>query len=90
MCIWNIDKLKLTLGKDALSEHDQFKYLLANIIIGPLPIQFSTLHYEYKSYWVFTLFITICGIIYCFKRNSGNEGSQFLSRFLSVSFVIKF
>ena len=46
MYIWNIDKLKLNLGKDALSEHDQFKYLLANIIIGPLPIQFGTPHYE--------------------------------------------
>jgi len=88
MHIWNIDKLKKSLGKGTFPEDDQFKYLLANVIIGPLPIQFKTLHYEYKSYWLFTFAITIFGIIYCFNMNSGKKGSHFLSRFLSVSFVI--
>ncbi len=88
MYIWNIDKLKQALIKDTISEYEQFKYLLANIIIGPLPIQFKTLQYEYKSYWIVIHVITVCGIIYCFIKNNGKEGSHFLSKFLSVSFVI--
>lgn len=88
MYFWDINKLKMNLSSDKLSELEQFKYLLANMIVGPLFLQTSQLRYEHKINWIFSLVITVGGICYCYKMNKGSTGNLFLSRFLSIAFVV--
>ena len=88
MYFWDIDKLKANLSAGTLSNHDQFKYLLANMIFGPLLLQASQLKYEQDIDWVISLGITVGGVVYCYKMNKGKTGHHFLARFLSIAFVV--
>jgi hypothetical protein len=88
MYFWNIDKLKANLCAGTLSNHEQFKYLLANLIFGPLFFQIGQFKYEQDIDWIFSLAITVGGVVYCYKMNKGRIGHHFLVRFLSIAFVI--
>ena len=88
MVIWDIDKLKRALIHSNLPERDTFRYLMALIIIGLIPLPSHLQDGEFSSTWLINLIITFCGILYCYKKNMGDTGSYFLSRFVSISFVV--
>lgn len=88
MQIWDIQKLKQNLRADKLPEKDAFRYLLATIIIGliPIPTRLQSNDSEYN--WIIGLALTVAGLIYCYNKNNGSLGWNFLYRFVSIALVI--
>ena len=50
--------------------------------------QIGQFKYEQDIDWIFSLAITVGGVVYCYKMNNGRTGYHFLARFLSIAFVI--
>ncbi len=89
MYFWNIDKLTEQLISGELSEHEQFKYLMANSILYALAV----IQYEVPNQldtWcgIIGIFITILGLWFTYKCNGGPSGKNIIQRYLSVSFIV--
>ena len=89
MYFWNIKALKYQLAHDGLSQKDSLKYLLFLSVIGATPIpkppffsDASIIHH------LFGIVILMLGTIYCYKKNAGSIGIDFLSRYISLTFVV--
>ena len=90
MYIWNIKKLRKNL-ETWLSEKDNAKYLIANIIL--YMISWSMIPYMITTYyWLEIMLIyfllVIFWFIYTYKLNWWNNWKNYLSKYLSLSFVI--
>jgi len=89
MYFWNITALKQQLINSGLPELDSLKYLILLSLIGMIPIPkppyFSTGTF---LYYVFGAIIFIFGTVYCYRRNGGQSGKDFLARFVSLSWVV--
>ena len=89
MYFWNITALKQQLKNTGLTEIDSLKYLLLLSLIGMLPIPkppyFSTGTF---LYYVFGAVIFVAGTIYCYQKNGGPSGKDFLTRYISLSWVL--
>jgi hypothetical protein len=89
MYSWNINGLKQQLKNTGLTEVDSLKCLLLLSLIGMLPIPkppyFSTGTF---LYYVFGAVIFVVGTIYCYQKNGGLSGKDFLTRYISLSWVL--
>ena len=89
MYFWNIRQLKTELQKKSLSESESFKYLF--VTIATYSIAFIP-SYE-KNIWdiysaTTTAIITTIGLYYAYRCNKGKNGSNFLQKYLSLSWVV--
>lgn len=89
---WNIDRLKSDLANRGISKRHTIGYLICI-----LSYQISTWVLAYSesrviNLWdkidisVFSLLIII-GAIYCYRKNGGKNGSNFMSRYVSLAWV---
>jgi len=89
MYFWNIKALKHQLTEVGLSEADSMKYILFLSLLGliplPIPPSFSR---GIFIFYVINTFTLLCGILYCYRKNGGAKGKDFLSRFFSINFVM--
>jgi hypothetical protein len=89
MYFWNIKSLKHQLTEVGLSEADSMKYVLFLSLLGliplPMPSSFSSGTF---IFYVINTFTLSCGIFYCYRKNGGAKGKDFLSRFFSINFVM--
>lgn len=89
MYFWNINELKQQLKNNSLPDMDSLKYLLLLSLIGMLPIPkppyFTTGTF---FYYIFGAIIFVIGTLYCFRRNGGPSGKDFLARYISLSWVL--
>jgi len=89
MYFWNIKALKNQLTKGSFSESDSFKYFLVLSLIGSIPIPRPPFFSDGKFiHYVLGTIIFLCGIIYCYRKNGGAAGKDFLSRFFSLNLVV--
>jgi hypothetical protein len=89
MYFWRIDKLKAELCQGALPQRQQFHYYLAvsiltAVVMAPLP---AVNVYDVVS-WGIGVLVTLLGVIYLYRCNSGDRGVRFLERITSISFVV--
>lgn len=93
MYFWNTKTLASDIKKGELSEADQKNYYLGLSIIiliqiylglieGPRDFTFTAIEF------LLMLAITVAGINWAFKANGGNEGRDFIGRFVSLSFPV--
>ena len=90
MYFWNINRLKNDLTHGLLKESDSFTYLISYIIFIGITSVTSTLT-DYSSHLYYTLvglLICICGTTYVYFRNGGAKGKNFLSRYISIQWVV--
>lgn len=89
MYFWDIKGLKNHLSSTSLSQHESLKYLLVLSFLGiiplPRPPYFSEGNFLYFSLGAAEL---ICGTIYAYVKNGGAQGQDFLSRYVSLSWVM--
>lgn len=89
MYIWKIDKLKEELIAGELSEREKFKYLAVSVMLyGLAMIRFSNPNHVDTWSGVGAAIITIAGLFFIYKCNGGDNGKEFLIRYLSISLVI--
>ena len=94
MYFWNIENLKKDISEDRLSEKDRFIYVLIPLLLLALTIE-TTRHTmgENINHWdiidsTFNVLIILIGAIFSFKANGGSNGSDFLGKYFSISFVM--
>ncbi|MFC1608671.1 hypothetical protein ACFL2R_03465 [Patescibacteria group bacterium] len=90
MYFWKIDKLTADLAKTSLSEKESLKYLVAPIVFGLI---MSLVPSGAENGWdVFSNIvfgaIIILGTIKMYKVNGGNNGKDFLQRYVAISWVV--
>lgn len=91
MYFWKIDNLKKDLIKKPLSEKEQFKYLIATIILFNLALA-TNLLMENSIWNIYSVIISgivdIFGMFFLYRINGGSNGKYFLQRLLSLGWVI--
>lgn len=88
MYFWNISALKEDLINNKLNEREDFRYLMAMVIlltVGRYPFETSNTFDTYS--WLIELFIMALGTFICFKANGANDGKYFLQRYLPIAWV---
>ena len=89
MYIWKIEDLKKDLKQGPLSEKESFKYLLAFLFfvsLGAIPMEGSN-KWDLYSALAFGA-ITILGTWYLYICNGGEQGKNFVERYLSLGLVV--
>jgi hypothetical protein len=94
MYLWKIEKLKDELKANNLSQKDGLLYLLISTLFLSIVMEIS----EYMEsiipnifhilMSVSTIMIPLVATILIFKSNGGDCGTDFLGRFISISFVV--
>ncbi len=90
---WNLQALKMELGKGNLPQPQAFMYLLVSsmstsLVLGSTPEWAIITGWQGILLWALGLAITGYGIFYCYRANGGADGMDFLSRFISLGWVI--
>jgi hypothetical protein len=89
MYFWNIASLKKDLNSRPLSQLDSLKYFLVLSFLGMIPLPkppyFSEGNLVYFTFGAATL---ILGTIYAYFKNGGSQGQDFISRYVSLSWVM--
>ncbi len=90
MYFWSIKGLKKSLIEKPLSEYTAFLYLLLFVFFTAILTDFSD---KAQDVWgITTEFVAIgavvIGTIYCFIKNGGSSGSDFLKRYFSIGWVV--
>lgn len=94
MYFWKIDNLKKDLVNEKVTEKDLFCYLLIPAVFIMIMMELALwLPPEEGNHWdlilsVSNVLICFLGLIYCFVKNGGGMGKDFLKRYVSVSFVM--
>ncbi len=89
MYFWKINKLKEDLVKQPLLESESFKYLIATTIVYSLAIIPFGRNNIWDIYMVLIMgIITIMGVYYAYQCNKGSNGTNFLQKYLSISWVV--
>ena len=89
MYLWDINGLSNELVAGDLSESQKFRYLFASSVLYSLAaIQYSTPNEIDTWSGVITSFVTLIGLFYIYKVNGGEKGKNFLTRYLSISWVV--
>ena len=89
MYFWDIANLKKHLSSTPLSQHDSLKYLLVLSFLGMIPLPRPP-YFSEGNLLYFTLgaVVLICGTTYAYVKNGGAQGQDFLSRYVSLSWVM--
>jgi hypothetical protein len=88
---WRIGRLKAMLKRGPLPGRIAFQYVVAQAILiafaamlpGAWPLDLHA--------WLVraaTLGVTVCGIGYCYVRNGGGVGDDFMNRYFSIAWVV--
>jgi hypothetical protein len=91
MSFWNVEKLAIRLKKKEVLEKEKFLYFFIIMVVSTVSIYIPV---EYGSNWermmelLVILFITIVGMIACYKKNQRGDGEAFIERFFSLGFPI--
>tara|TARA_R110000751_G_scaffold304780_2_gene420510 strand:+ start:180 stop:638 length:459 start_codon:yes stop_codon:yes gene_type:complete len=89
MYIWKIDKLNEELVAGNMPEREVFKYLVASSILYALAmIQYSNPNSIDTWSGVAAGLVTLIGLFFIYKCNGGDNGKDFLIRYLSISWVV--
>jgi len=89
MYFWRIKQLKEELIQHGLSQKVLFQYMLIYFVLVSLQLFDSKVPTIYDTYHAgITLFLTVIGMMYAFKMNNGNDGTQFAERYFSIGFVV--
>jgi ABC-type dipeptide/oligopeptide/nickel transport system permease subunit len=82
---WNLQALKSELTQGPLAEPQAFKYLLAQALVVALAAGAVT-----RPWWICPATAAIAGFgtAYCYHANGGASGRDFLSRYVSLGWVI--
>ena len=82
---WNLQALKSELTQGPLAEPQAFKYLLAQALVVALAAGAVT-----RPWWICLANAAIAGFgtAYCYHANGGASGRDFLSRCVSLGWVI--
>ena len=92
MYFWRIDALKQYLTEHGQTDQQTFPYLLyclsavAAILAAIWLLPSTESHWRYLQA-VIGVVITVLGVQSVYRRNGGDKGSEFLSRFLSLAWV---
>ncbi|WP_152996235.1 hypothetical protein [Pseudoalteromonas sp. H105] len=89
MYFWKIESLKSDLREGNLTQSNDLKYLAGTLVLFVLasfPSDTVNL-FDYFNILLGVLSV-ICGTALCFFANGGNQGSDFLRRYLSISWVV--
>ena len=94
MYFWKIEKLKEEISQNKFDEKDRFSYAFIYIAMTAIFMEaMSYLPVENPNIWdsvntIGNIIITIIGTFYAYKANGGHQGTDFLGRFFSISFVV--
>ncbi len=89
MYFWNIKSLKKDLSSQPLSQHDSLKYFLVLSFLGMIPLP-KPPYFSEGNFLDFTFgaAVLILGTIYAYSKNGGSHGQDFISRYVSLSWVM--
>ena len=94
MIFWNIEKLLKQLSSQKLTQKELFFYLFGLTLIeiiftNPFSSEGSYLSSIFDWFdWGIVLFCSLISIGVCFISNGGNQGKDFIERYISISFVM--
>lgn len=94
MRVWKIERLKEDIKSGSFSEKDRFLYAIICFTTFALVSEASYMlpAEQYQGWdYIFSLMsilITFLGCLFAYKSNGGHKGTDFLGRFLSISFVV--
>lgn len=87
MYFWNINKLKEDLKKGPLAEKDSFKYLFVFVLTYTLAMYETGDTTGAGWNMIMYLVLGLGGLYYTYKCNGGDQGKDFVVRYLAVSWV---
>ncbi|HFQ4946496.1 TPA: hypothetical protein ACGUVO_004584 [Vibrio vulnificus] len=94
MYIWNIEGLKKDIKVGRLTEKDRFIYMFLTSIFTVLGFEFALrMPVEPRNIWdtissLSSVLIPILGTFLAYRANGADNGTDFLGRFFSISFVV--
>ncbi|MCQ9103967.1 hypothetical protein [Vibrio alginolyticus] len=94
MYIWNIKGLKEQIRTGRLTEKDRFIYMFLTLIFTVLGIELALrIPIESGNVWdtissVSSVLIPMLGTLLAYKANGADNGTDFLGRYFSISFVV--
>ncbi|MCR9423848.1 hypothetical protein [Vibrio sp. RM-69-4] len=94
MYIWNIEGLKKDIKVERLTEKDRFIYMFLTSIFTVLGFEFALrMPVEPRNIWdtinsLSSVLIPILGTFLAYRANGADNGTDFLGRFFSISFVV--
>lgn len=89
MYIWKIDKLNEELIAGDITQREIFKYLMASSILYALAmIKYSNANTLDTLLGVACMVITVIGLLFIYKCNGGDNGKDFLIRYILISWVV--
>lgn len=86
-------ELKEKLSKRTLSEREALPYLIADSVLIAIAMSSFLGGYTSPNLWdflrdVLAVMTTVAGIIYAYKKNGGNNGYDFLQKYIVLGWVI--
>jgi hypothetical protein len=93
MHYWNTKKLVAEIKANVLSETDRKNYYIGSSVITSIAMSMSIIAGAENKYFaiavaVLSLFIIVFGINLNFKTNGGNEGKDYITRVIILSFPL--
>ena len=94
MIFWNIEKLLKQLSSQKLTQKELFFYffgltILETIVSNPFLSEDSYLSTIFDWFdWGIFLFCSLVSVGVCFISNGGNQGKDFIDRYISIQFVM--
>ncbi|PXX37325.1 hypothetical protein [Undibacterium pigrum] len=93
MYFWKLDLLKKQLIANGLTEAQGYSYMLVYTIFGAIAIEMMAyIPHESLDGWTYfasllNILIPAVGTMMAFRANGGASGTQFLSRYISISLI---
>lgn len=85
----NLKKTERKLTESIMTQKEQFWYLFANwAIFGFLSFIVVDKNYDNPGVLVMLTILPLIGLVSCYRANIKGDGKQFLSRFISLHFVV--
>ena len=94
MVFWNIEKLLKKLSSQKLTQKELFFYffgftLLEFIVSNPFLSEESYLNSIFQWFdWGIFLLCSLISLGVCFYSNGGNQGNDFIERYIAIQFVM--
>ncbi|EHZ2848905.1 hypothetical protein V9657_004641 [Vibrio vulnificus] len=94
MYIWNIEGLKKDIKVGRLTEKDRFIYMFLTFIFTSLCFEIALrTPVESRNIWdtinsLSSFLIPVLGTFLAYRSNGADNGTDFLGRFFSISFVV--
>ncbi len=83
-----INNLKADIAENGVPPRDSLIYIILLMLLITIPSGNMQIEVFNPIYWVINSVILIIGTIYCYMKNGGDSGKNFLSRHFSITFVV--